>query len=145
MVLGTAWPVAKHPVGIVARLAAGVAFLAMCTWLICESPPREALWRAILAELNRGTIGHLNEEQTSSLLDTLDWLKAAAGVIEPIVLNADPSPGCLHVYTTTPEAISATGCARGNAVYDAFLDTIFIDDTIINPTALPTLGAKGRR
>jgi hypothetical protein len=58
----------------------------------------------------------------------------------PVTLNTPYSPdfsesGGLHVYTiSSRKADSVTGCVSGNAVYDADLDTIFIDSEVIKPT-----------
>lgn len=83
-----------------------------------------------------GAIGGLTPGEQERLRRDLEWLSAAAGVNRPVLLNSpySSSPaggGALHVFTTRPEAVDVTHCARGNAVYDAELDTIFIDLELI--------------
>jgi hypothetical protein len=93
--------------------------------------------RAIDDGLRAGTIGgRLNEEQGAKLLKTLQWLASAAGVQDPIVLNQPYSEEVrrqrqLHVYLTSPAAQNLTYCGPKNAVYDAELDAIFIDQDIV--------------
>lgn len=130
---------------LLTQTAVAVALVALLAWLAFDSPNTEARWNAIAAEYERGSIGKLPVEESALLRETLDWLVPHAGITGPIVVNDRPKPGCLHVYTTTPEAVAVTGCARGNAVYDSVLDAVFIDESIIRPLELPLLGEKGRR
>ena len=114
-------------------------------WLVLDSPPTETRWKAIAAEFERGTIGKLPADESALLRKTVDWLVPYAGIEGKIIVNERPQPGYLHVYTTTPEALTITGCAQGNAVYDSLLNAIFIDENILRPEEITLLGESGRR
>lgn len=121
------------------------ALLLLLGWLAASPPPTAAKWAAISQELKRGTMGQLPPADKKLLHQTLAWLLPQAGVTDRFILNSSPQPGkgLLHVYTTTPAALAATGCARGNALYDAQLDAIFIDEQIIRPEEFTQLGSDG--
>ncbi|QHW01029.1 ImmA/IrrE family metallo-endopeptidase [Spirosoma endbachense] len=124
------------------RWLLGFLLLLLIGWLIFDTSPAEAKWKAIEEELKRGTIGKLSLEESDLLQQTLTWIIPQAGIKGPIIINNKPQPGHLHVYVTTPDAMSSTGCARGNAIYNAELDAIFIDQQILYPKEIPMLGEK---
>jgi len=105
----------------------GSGCLILVLWLAFQGSPTQRRRALIDKMLKRGEIGQITTDQTSWLYGTLTWMAGAAGVKEPIALNAPFRSGQLQVFTTTPEAVTVTHCDRGNAVYDAQLDTIFLD------------------
>ncbi|HWM23757.1 MAG TPA: hypothetical protein VNP98_02960 [Chthoniobacterales bacterium] len=130
---------------VLPRLLILTALASLVAWLAFDAPPAETRWEAIREELRCGSIGRAQPQDLAFLRDTLEWLAPDVGVRVPIVINAQPQPGSLHIYVTTPAAIKVTGCGRGNAIYDATLDAIFVDENIVRPEELPLLGERGRR
>jgi len=121
-----------------ARLCVSVVVATLLAWLVYEGSPVESRKRAINKALSEGRVGGLGEQDSQNLLRTIEWLAAAAGTDAHIYLNQPYSfqvrdQGGLQVYTTTALAERATFCGPGNAVYDAQLDAIFIDDGIVRP------------
>jgi hypothetical protein len=126
------------------RVAMLLGVVSLLTWLAKEPSVIEQRWTRIQAELDRGHIGQLPEEVRQSFEDNIRWLTSYAGVSDDLVINRPRKKGALHVYSTTSLASGATGCIAGNAVYDADLDAVFIDEQIVNPTEIPLLGESGR-
>ena len=112
-------------------LTAGVC-LGLLLWLVFQPSPTERRRTAIDNALREGRIGQLSPDQTAWLSTTLSWMAGAAGVTDPVALNAPFLAGRLHVYTTTPASSTITHCGRGNAVYDAELDAIFLDQGLFD-------------
>lgn len=110
-----------------------IIFLA---WLLTDSSPRKHRRLKLEEALRNGQIGGLTIEEEKELLRTLNWLAAAAEVREGVTLNVPPSPRHLNVYTVTPAAIEVTYCDQGNAVYDAELNAIFIDQELVKAEGL---------
>jgi hypothetical protein len=120
--------------------------IALATWLLLEGSPTSRRKRAIEHALAAGSIGGLPPDEMSKLAHTLQDLAAAAGCDLPVALNEPFRPHTLNIFTTTPKALSVTGCDRGNAVYDADLDAVFIDHDVVNPVlASGTFGSVGVR
>lgn len=124
------------------RIALSCALIGIpLLWLATEPPPTKKRWGKLSAEFEKGTIGHLPPEQSKLLNDSVRLLLPFAGVSGPVRVNRSPMPGtALHIYTTTPAAFEATGCARGNAIYDSRIDTVFIDQDLFAPVGLESLG-----
>jgi hypothetical protein len=124
------------------RMLGTLVLLAVLIWLAVDRVPTKRRWLAIAAEFKRGTIGHgLPPEQDKLLRQTVQWLLPYADIRGPVRINEPPLPGSgLHIFTTTAAAFGATGCATGNAVYDADLDAIFIDQDLFAQADLENLG-----
>jgi hypothetical protein len=109
------------------RILSGSVCIVLLAWLASQGSTAQRRRAAIDQALRQGQIGQLSQDQTAWLSGTIAWMASAAGVGEPIVLNAPFHKGRLQVYTTTPTVLALTHCGRGNAVYDAQLDVIFLD------------------
>src|SRR5687767_13910955 len=119
------------------------ALFLLVLWLAVEPSPTESRWRAVAREIERGNIAQLPPQDAALLNETIHWLVPHTGVAGPVNINGAPRPGDLHVYATRPAALPVTGCASGNAVYDAELNIIFVDQSIVGPSDLPLLGERG--
>jgi len=64
----------------------------------------------------------------------------AARIKDPIVVNSTPRRDHLHFFVTDPGSSWFTRCGEGNAVYDADVDTVFIDRSLFLPTELTRIG-----
>jgi hypothetical protein len=95
-----------------------------------DAAPAKARRAALDQAMREGTIGRLQREESEGLMRQLTWLARAAGIADEIALNQPFQSGRLNVYTTTPAAYNVTYCATRNAVYDAELDAVFMDDGI---------------
>jgi hypothetical protein len=118
------------------RAAAAVSIATLLTWLVLDHGGRVSeRCGAVNDALKRGAIRPVATDEMAPFVTTVRWLAAAAGVREPIVVNVPFAPHVdnrLHVFTTTPDAVSITRCGRGNAIYDAELDAIFVDHDVIH-------------
>ena len=122
-----------------------IAVIGVLAWLAIEPPPRQAAWAALQQAFDRGDLGHLPQQQADALRRTITWLAPFAQVTGSIAVNERPRPGRLNIITTTERALAVTGCARGNAIYDAALDSVFIDEQIVLARDLPLIGEAGPR
>jgi hypothetical protein len=102
-------------------------------WLLYDTAPPKARHTALNEALRKGTIGNLTPEEYEALRRQLEWLVRAAGITDEIALNQPFQAGRLNIYTTTPAAYNVTYCATRNALYDAQLDAVFIDESIFKP------------
>jgi hypothetical protein len=114
------------------RLLAAAVCLGLLLWLVFQPSPTERRRTAIDNALREGRIGQLSPDQTAWMSTTVSWMAGAAGVTDPVALNAPFLAGRLNVYTTTPASSTVTHCGRGNAVYDAELDAIFLDQGLFD-------------
>lgn len=115
------------------RLLAFALLAALLGFLVVESNGQNERRRELDVALKEGTIGGLNAEETYRLSETLRAFAKAVGIKEELTLNSPYRSGTLQVYTTTPAARKITHCGRGNAVYDAELDAIFVDMSVVKP------------
>lgn len=129
--------------GTTSKLALGLGtltlFIVLLLWLGGVTPTRLDRRQAINAALQNGTIGGLTQNETDSLVKTVRWLAAAAGVKARVVLNEpfpahedSPTRPVLRFFTTTPVMKRLTYCASSNAVYDGTLDAVFIDNELVH-------------
>jgi len=114
--------------GVKAALALGC--FAFIGWLGFDAAPVTARRAALDQALRDGTIGKLQSDESESLMRQLMWLADAAGITDEIALNQPFHKGRLNIYTTTPAAYNVAYCATRNALYDAELDAVFIDEGI---------------
>jgi len=119
-------------------LFAGALILA----LALDSSPRQGRRKAIDAAIKGGRIGRLSADRSAYLQNVLAAIAHELKLNLPVVLNATDHPDALHVYTTSPDSEALTGCGRGNAVYDATEDAIFIDESLVNPVDFVNLGEE---
>jgi hypothetical protein len=120
------------------RALFGFACLVLLTWLALQTSPTLHRRTDINKLLDEGKIGQLTSGQADWLQGTVEWMASAAGVREPVVLNARFQPGRLHVFTTTPDSRAITHCDLGNAVYDAQLDAVFLDRSLFDSREFET-------
>lgn len=115
--------------------------VAVAAWLALDGSPVEARRGAVERALEAGTIGGLSAKEEAELAAELERLVHAGGLHLPVALNRPFTDGVLNVFTTSPAAQEVTGNGRGNALYDAFLDAIFLDLDVVRPTrVLPMYG-----
>lgn len=118
-----------------------VLFVAAAAWLALDGSPVEARRGAVERALEAGTIGGLSAKEEAELAAELERLARAGGLLLPVALNRPFTDGALNVFTTSPAAQEVTGNGRGNALYDAVIDAIFLDLDIVRPTrVLPMYG-----
>jgi hypothetical protein len=111
------------------RTLALVGAGALITWLALDrgGDPRIQIARY----LKSGAIGALIPQEQTRLKVILRFLEQRVALSKHLALNGPPDAARLHVYVTTPEAEETTGCGPGNAVYDARLDVIFLDRSLV--------------
>ena len=115
------------------RLLALTFLAVLVAFLVVEPNGQNERRRELDVALQEGTIGGLSAEETFRLSETLRAFAKAVGIREELTLNSPYRSGILQVYTTTPAARKITHCGRGNAVYDAELDAIFVDLSVVKP------------
>jgi hypothetical protein len=116
----------------VAKWVCGIGALALLIWLALDSSPRQRRLDELSRALRQHTIGTLPEVQSRTLEATLAGISAALGLKTSVALNQPFRDGSLNVYTTTPSLVETTHCPYGNVIYDAELDAIFIDQSILD-------------
>jgi hypothetical protein len=115
----------------IARLVGVIAVVSCIVWLVMEPSSRRVRINRLNAALRDGTIGVAPVVDVTRLRAELQWLAPHASITMPIVVNEPYTPGRFHIYTTTEAAKALTRCDRGNAVYDAELDVVFVDETLV--------------
>ena len=110
--------------------------------LILDSSPGEARRKWIEAAIKSGRIGRMSPARSAYLRTVLAGVAEQAKLDGTIVLNSTDQPNSLHVYTIDPGTESITGCGRGNAVYDATQDAIFLDESLVDPVDFLNLGEE---
>ena len=119
-------------------MLAAIALVAgLLAWLLVEGSPLSRRIDRLNAMVAAGKIYQLNSAEHATLLKTMTWLAQAAGLSQArIGINERYSTGnetaVLHVYVTLPDQVSLTGCPAYNAIYDAELDAIFLDQSFIS-------------
>lgn len=129
---------AKIKPAVAARIVLGLLFVAVIVWLLTDTSPRKTRRTLISQALQARTLGGISEDETAYLHGLITWLASSAGQRIEVSINQPLQPGKLNVYTTSPEAEEVTDCGPGNAVYDAEMDAIFIDKSLVLPPALQT-------
>ena len=114
---------------------AGVGFVgAIIAWLALDpSGNRRA---RIDRALQRGEIGENTIQQREKFRALCAELVQSAGLTAAVQVNGSLAAGKINIISTSDSAKALTGCARQNAVYDASLDCVFVDESLVN-SALP--------
>ncbi len=128
-------PITRYP----SRILLALVCTAGLAWLWSDTAPPKARQTALNEALRKGTVGKLTPEEYEGLRRQLEWLVRAAGITDEIALNQPFQAGRLNIYTTTPAAYKVTYCATRNALYDAQLDAVFIDESIFKPNDYQSL------
>jgi hypothetical protein len=123
-------PLGRILKGYGVKVALALGCFAFIGWLAFDAAPATARRAALDQALRDATIGKLESEESESLMRQLTWLARAVGITDEIALNQPFHTGRLNIYTTTPAAYNVTYCATRNALYDAELDAVFIDEGI---------------
>src|ERR1700732_2448051 len=125
-----------HPRGVI--LAGALA--AALTWTALSSSPAELRARRLNALLADGEVGRLDPKLQHRLQAQFVWLARHAGVRDPVVVNGPIRPHQLTLVVTTPRFQAITHCGAGNAIYDATLSSIFVDESLVWPTEVNVIG-----
>lgn len=114
--------------------------LGLLGWLGLSKTPTERRRIRMNRLISAGQLGVLFEDQQNRLRDQIDWLARAAGLVERVGVNEPIRTDRLDVVISQPQFEMLTKCSFGNAVYDPFLKTIFIDQSLLIPDSLHMLG-----
>lgn len=118
------------------KIISFLAVVGLLCWLALGQSTYERRRKQINQELERKMFGQLSSKEYSRLLNKIQQLCTSVGVVDIIELNKpflDGEKNKLHFFIVTPAVASATNCAKGNAVFDASLHSIFIDQSIFMP------------
>jgi hypothetical protein len=115
---------------IIATICAGLLI-----WLFIEPQSAQDRMNQLSRAFKEGRIGALAGKEQSAFSKEILALCKIAGVRQRIEINTVPEPGkeftsSLHFYVSNGAA-EITRCTKGNAVYDAQLNCIFIDVNLI--------------
>ncbi|MDX1121816.1 hypothetical protein GOL29_28015 [Sinorhizobium medicae] len=98
--------------------------------------------REVNAALTDGKLGDVGETDEKTIRETMQWLFRSAGIADDTwTLNEPTDRTKLAIFISTPAAIGITHCGAGNAVYDAQLDAIFIDESLVQGITFISNGA----
>src|SRR5690242_6284826 len=122
------------------RIALAAVILGALVWLAVSSSPQDERLATLRQLIRSGEIGHVADADAALFQRLVQEAVAIAGISDDPIVNGDPVKGKLHFYLTDPKAAGSTHCVEGNAVYDADLDTIFVDRSLFNPAELGKIG-----
>ncbi len=121
-----------------------ILFIAVIVWLIEDPTSIKKQIIYINKALENCEIGCLDEQIERSVKKDIELILETLDFDEPYIFNGKIDPEKLNIFTVTPEAFQLTKCERGNAIYNATLDAVFIDEQILNPTELTILGESSK-
>src|ERR1700722_16114806 len=122
------------------RIVLPTGLAALLVWLAL-APDNSTQRFATLATLYQShQLGQLSDLELSEFRTTALAALTAAEIHDPVVINEAPQRGHFHLYITDPALAWFTKCARGNAVYDASLDAVFVDRSLWKPLELSLVG-----
>ncbi|MCP1913429.1 hypothetical protein J2R96_005909 [Bradyrhizobium elkanii] len=112
----------------------------MLAWLAVSSSPQDERFANLRQLVRSGEIGYVADADAALFQTLVQEAVAIAGISGNPIVNGEPVKGKLHFYLTDPKAAGFTHCVAGNAVYDADLDSIFVDRSLFNPAELGKVG-----
>jgi hypothetical protein len=110
----------------------------MCLWMLLD-PSSGQNRRKLLNEIRaKGGLPALSVAEAQALEAEFNAIGKQVGTRETIRINAPLANGYLSVWITSSSKYlrELTGTNYGNAVYDATLDAIFIDRSLVDPDDL---------
>lgn len=90
----------------------------------------------------QGEIGIHDPQLSSALTAQFTWLARHAGVRGRIVVDGAIAPDQLTFLVTRAADQDVTHCGAGNAIYDPAINTIFVDELLVQPTELNVIGTN---
>jgi len=78
-----------------------------------------------------GALGHLTDDENARLDRVLRFVLAQVTIEKPTVVNSAADRQVFAIYTCDASAEAITQCTRGNAIYDADLDAVFVDISLL--------------
>jgi hypothetical protein len=120
------------------KIIALIILAAFVAWLII-SPSNNRLQKLRQA-VKEGALVDLTDTESRNLDSLIRQLVRISGIQQTISINKLPGEQTdirqtLNFLVTTPDLSDITYCNKGNAIYDAGLNTIFIDLSIVRPSA----------
>lgn len=122
------------------RIALAAVIVGMLAWLAVSSSPQDERFATSRQLIRSGEIGHVADADAALFQTLVQEAVAIAGISGDPIVNGEPVKGKLHFYLTDPKAAGFAHCVEGNAVYDADLDSIFVDRSLFNPAELGKVG-----
>lgn len=105
----------------------------LLVWL-CLSKKAVSRGQQLNAVLKNGQVGGLPIKDSLQLDSLLAKILKGAGITTPYTLNRAFDGGKkLRFFTCQPSAIAVTNCSKGNAVFDAELNVVFLDQSLVVP------------
>ena len=121
-----------------ARALGLASVVGVCLWMLLDPSNRQSR-RARLNEIRaQGGLPALSASETQALQEEFNAIGRQLGIPDAIRIDSPLVKGHLAVWITSPTASlrKLTGADYGNAVYDATLDTVFIDRSLVSPDDL---------
>ncbi len=104
-----------------------VVTVLLFVWMVFDRTPEKKRIQEIETALAAGQLGGLSAEENKNLAGILQWLMTAIDEIPAFTLNGTPKLNTLNIYTVNTDQTGGIFCGRGNAVYEAPTDVIFLD------------------
>ncbi|MES2107986.1 MAG: hypothetical protein V4577_04530 [Bacteroidota bacterium] len=105
----------------------------LLVWL-CLSKKTAGRAEQLNAALKKGQVGRLPLKDSLQLDSLLAKIVKGAGISTPYTLNRAFDGGKeLRFFTCQPSAVAVTNCSKGNAVFDAELNAVFLDQSLVVP------------
>ncbi|NEN94557.1 MAG: ImmA/IrrE family metallo-endopeptidase [Moorea sp. SIO3I7] len=113
---------------------------ALVAWLVFDNNHWSGRKSAIEKALSQGTIGQLSSREEKHLQELLDELASVSTTDSKcniqVILNKPFSEDGLNVFTTTPDLKKLTKCKYADAIYDAGLDAVFLDKSLLRSSRI---------
>ncbi len=119
------------------RLTLALFLIAVVVWLATDRSSAFGRLQHVYVSWKNGHFDILSQQERDAFIERLEWLSMTCKEPPRVVLNGAPSPDVLNVYTVnTEKTILRSFCQRGNAIYDAELDAIFLDIELFRQSSL---------
>jgi hypothetical protein len=122
------------------RIVFPAGLAALLAWLALAPDSSAQRFTTLVKLYQSHQLGQLSNLELSEFRTTALAALEAAEIHDPVVINEAPQRGHFHLYITDPALAWFTKCARGNAVYDASLDAVFVDRSLWKPLELSLVG-----
>lgn len=120
------------------RIILGTTVILILILLYFESSPSQQRITAINDAVSKKQF-LLQDVDITQLQSIVDEIVMTVEGVDKIVINGHVDSRVLNLYTTTSETSYITYCGAGNAIYDASISAIFIDESIVCPLLVNTL------
>jgi hypothetical protein len=127
----------------IGRSGGGLVALGLLIWLAYTGRPSHGRVEAIDAAIAGAALGGLPAADQQRFKEQVEWVARNAGISGSVRVNQPLQRGGLNVIVSRPEFDALTRCGYGNALYDAAIDTIFVDLSLVRPAELPSIGSQG--